>query len=132
MVREIDRPTPMPCRLVVMNGWNSCAVISGEMPAPVSVTEIFDHVIGGERRRNHKLAALGILHRLDGIAHQVQQNLLYLHLVGEHVLDVPIEVKEHAHTAIFCADERQGACFLDKLFDVLDLPLAFTTGNEIA
>ena len=38
IVREIDRPTPMPVRFVVTNGWNSWSATSGEIPPPVSET----------------------------------------------------------------------------------------------
>ena len=40
MVREIERPTPMPCSLVVTKGWNSWSAIAGAMPVPVSATSI--------------------------------------------------------------------------------------------
>ena len=39
----------MPWRLVVMNGWNSCALTSGAIPVPVSADADLDHVVGTER-----------------------------------------------------------------------------------
>ena len=39
MVRHSDKPIPMPCGLVVANGWNNRAPISGAIPAPESATE---------------------------------------------------------------------------------------------
>ena len=39
MVREIDKPTPIPCDLVVKKGRKSCSAISGASPGPVSLTK---------------------------------------------------------------------------------------------
>ena len=38
-----------------------------------------------------------ILHRFDGIAHQIEQNLLNLHLVGQHEVGARVELEAHAH-----------------------------------
>jgi hypothetical protein len=50
---------------------------------------------------------LGLLHRFDGVAHEVEQNLLNLHLVREHKLALRVEGKAHVHTAVLGADEGQ-------------------------
>ena len=70
-------------------------------------------------------------HRLDGIAQQVEQNLLNLHLVGEDEVDGGIELKPHPNALILGADESQSACLLDKLLDAFDPALALAARHEI-
>src|SRR5262249_60753163 len=41
-----------------------------------------DHVIGSARTRDRQLTALRLLHRLDGVAYEIEYHLLNLHLVG--------------------------------------------------
>ena len=120
----------MPWRFVVTNGWNSCSAISGR-DSRSSIGDVdLDHP-AVRRRRYDEFAVLGLLHRFDGVAHEVEQNLLNLHLVGEHKLDRRIEGKAHAHAAVLGADQGKRARLLDELLDVLDPPLAFAARNEI-
>ena len=109
----------MPWRLVVTNGWKSWAVISGADAGTGIGDGDFDHVVGRRRGRDDKFAALGILHRLDGIAHQIEQDLLNLHLVGQHEVDARIELEAHAHAFVLGADQRERARLLDELLDAL-------------
>ena len=132
MVREIDRPTPMPWRLVVMNGWNNCALISGAIPVPVSATLISTMLVRRRRRRDYELAPFRFLHRLEGVPHQIEQDLLHLYLVREHEIDSGIEVKTHAHAAVLGPDQSERARLLDQLLDVLDSPFALAARDEVA
>ena len=77
----------MPWRLVVMNGWNSCSAISGAMPEPVSATLTRTCVLPGRCDRDRQLAGLRRLHRVHGVADQIEQHLLDLHAVGQHQID---------------------------------------------
>ena len=52
-------PTPMPCRLVVTKGWNSCSATSGAMPGPVSATLTCDHAVRRRRGRDRRVRARG-------------------------------------------------------------------------
>ena len=83
------------------------------------------------RRRYDEFAVLGLLHRFDGVAHEVEQNLLNLHLVREHKLALRVEGKAHVHTAVLGADEGKRARLFDELLYVLNPPLAFAARNEI-
>ena len=73
-----------------------------------------------------------VFHRLDGVAHQIEQDLLNLHLVGEHEIQPRRKREAHPHAPVLGADQRQRACLLDQLFYVLDAPLALAVGDEIA
>ena len=44
MVRQIERPSPMPLRLVVTKGWNRLRATSGARPAPVSADAHLDQL----------------------------------------------------------------------------------------
>src|SRR5262249_30362991 len=55
----------------------------------------FDHVLGRQRGGDDEFATLGVLHRLDGIAHQVEQHLLDLHFVSQHIIGARIELEAH-------------------------------------
>ena len=71
-------------------------------------------------------------HRLDGVAHQVEQHLLDLDLVGEHEVGARIELEAHADAVLLGADQRQRARLLDQLGEALDAPLALAAADEIA
>ena len=43
-----------------------------------------------------------------------------------------VELEAHAHAFVLGADQRQRACFLDQLLDVLDPPFALAARDEIA
>ena len=62
---EIDRPTPMPWRLVVTKGWNSCSAMSGAMPEPVSATLMAQHAVLFGAVEIDEFAPVRRLHRLD-------------------------------------------------------------------
>src|SRR5262245_57060664 len=91
-----------------------------------------DHSIAGAFRRHEKLAPLYLGHRLDGVAHQVEQDLLDLHLVGQDPIGARIELESHAYALLFGSDQGQRARLLDQLAEALDAPLALAAGNEIA
>ena len=84
MVREIDSPTPMPCRFVVTNGWNSRDATSGEMPQPVSATSTTTILSSAGLVETLQLAAFGGLHGLQSVAQQIEQHLLNLDLVDKN------------------------------------------------
>ena len=92
-----------------------------------------DHVVvAPARSRSTSSRRSRLLHRFDGVAHQVEQHLLDLHLVGEHEVDARIELEAHAHAVLLGADQRQRARLLDELVDALDPPLALAARDEIA
>ena len=70
--------------------------------------------------------------RLDGVAHQVEQHLLDLHLVGQHQVAARIELEADPDAVLLGADQRQRARLLDQLGEALDPPLALAAAHEIA
>ena len=123
----------MPSRLVVTKGWNSCSAISGgDAGAGVGDADL-DHVVRQQAAVMHQARAGRTLgHRLDGVAHQVEQHLLDLHLVGQHQVGARIELEAHPHAVLLGADQRQRARLLDQLGEALDPPLGFAARDEIA
>ena len=93
--READ---PIPCALVVMKGWKSWSATSGLMPWPVSLTQTSTMSSAAGRGADDQLAARRVLHRLDGVADQVQRHLLDLHLVGQHQVDAAGRSRSAART----------------------------------
>ena len=92
----------------------------------------FGHAVLGGRCRNNQFADGFVLHRLDRVANEVEQNLLNLNLVRQHIVEPRSEGKTYAHALVLGADQRQRARFFDKLLDVLDAPFALAAGHEIA
>src|SRR5215831_4712943 len=91
-----------------------------------------DHLVVAGCGGNNELASLRRLHGLDGIAQQVQQNLLDLHLVDKDEIDGRVELKADTHTLILGSDQRQGAGLLNELLDAFDPTLAVAPAHELA
>jgi hypothetical protein len=91
-----------------------------------------DHIVVAGRGGNDELASLRRLHRFDGVAQQVQQNLLNLHLVDKDEIDGGVELKPDTDALILGSDQRQGAGLLDELLDVFDPTLAIASPYEFA
>src|SRR6516164_9645685 len=91
-----------------------------------------DHVVVAGSGGNDELASLRRLHGLDGIAQQVQQNLLDLHLIDEDEIDGRIELKPDTHPLILGSDQRQGAGLLNELLDAFHPTLAIAPPDEFA
>src|SRR5262245_14095525 len=90
-----------------------------------------DHAIFGGGCGNQQITLLAVLHGIDRISYQIQQDLLNLHLVSQYKIDRWIELKLYSHALILGSDQRQRACLLDQLLDALNAPLAFATRHEI-
>ena len=86
MVRAIDRPSPVPCGLVVKNVSNTSLSLSLGMPAPESATDTstsappFNAVSTASRRWPGAQSGHGI----HAVRRQVDDDLLQMHLVGAH------------------------------------------------
>src|SRR6516225_6063488 len=91
-----------------------------------------DHIVVAGGGGNDELASLRRLHGLDGIAQQVQQNLLDLHLVDKNEIDGGIELKPDTNALILGSDQRQGAGLLNELLDAFDPTLAVAPPDEFA
>src|SRR5215510_9087222 len=91
-----------------------------------------DHAVLAGSGGHDELAPGRLLHGLDRVAHEVEQHLLDLHLVGEHKLDRRIELELDAYAVILRADQGQGAGLLDQLAEILDAALGLAAGDEIA
>ena len=128
MVREIDSPMPMPCRFVVTKGRNSCAAISGGIPPP----EFGNHVVRSGRGGDDELAAIGRLHGFEGVAQQVEQNLLNLYFVDQDQIDRRIELQLDPDRLFLGGDQRQRAGFLHHPVDAFDPLFRFPARDEVA
>ena len=74
MVREIDRPTPMPCALVVTNGWNNCALdLRRNAAAGIGDADLPPCCPSAPLPRRTSSRTSHCFHRLDRVAHQVEQ-----------------------------------------------------------
>src|SRR5215475_5289220 len=82
------------------------------------------HLVLAARGGNEQLAMMRLLHRLDGIADQVEQDLLDLHLVGQYEIRRRIELELDADALILDADQRQSGGFLDELAEAFDAAFA--------
>src|SRR6516165_5708216 len=91
-----------------------------------------DHLVVAGCGGNDELASLRRLHGFDGIAQQVQQNLLNLHLIDQDEIHGRIELKPDTDTLILGSDERQGAGLLNELLDAFNPTLAVTPSHEFA
>src|ERR1700730_5574881 len=91
-----------------------------------------DHVVVSLGRKYDELSFFRVLHCLDGIAQQIEQDLLDLHLIGQHKIDCRVELKSHADALILGAYERERARLLDELLDAFDPTLALAARHEIA
>src|SRR6516165_10620893 len=89
-----------------------------------------DHFVVADCGGNDELASLRHLHGFDGIAQQVQQNLLDLHLVDENEIDGRIELKPDTDALILSSDQRQGAGLLNELLDAFDPTLTVAPPYE--
>src|SRR5580692_531464 len=92
----------------------------------------FDHIFAHRQSGDDQFAPFDVFHRIDGVAHQIEQNLLDLHLVGEHEIAAVVEIEAHAHALVLGADQRQGAGLLDQLLDILHPALGLAAGHEVA
>jgi hypothetical protein len=119
MVREIDRPTP---NALAFGGDERleklCADLRRNAGAGIGDGDL-DHVVRHQSRRDNEFATFGMFHRLDGIAHQIKQDLLNLHLVGEDKMRAWIELEAHPYTLVLEPHQRQRAGFLHQLVDIL-------------
>ena len=74
-----------------------------------------DQLVGNRLGRDREFAPLRAGHGFEGVADQVQQNLLDLYPVRQHVGGCGIERESYAHAPFLGADERQRARLLDEL-----------------
>src|SRR5689334_24726 len=91
-----------------------------------------NHSIVGRRDGYHELAPLRWLHCLDRVAHQVEHDLLDLHLVGQDQVRVRVELERDPHAEILRSHQCQRARLLDQFLDAFDLPLALAARHEVA
>ena len=82
MRRTMARPSPLPCRKPLWNGWNIRSMSAGAMPTPSSRTDIRSDGpdgVGDGVSAEVQDAAVG--HRLDAVGGEVPQHLAHLRLV---------------------------------------------------
>ena len=93
MLREIDRPMPMPVVLVVKNGSKMRSICAAGMPVPVSAT-LISRVAGTQApggHRDHAQAGLpSALERIHAVEDEVEKHLLQLHPVAEQPAEGPV------------------------------------------
>ena len=72
------------------------------------------------------------LHRIHGIADQVEEHLLNLNAVRQHQVDSRIKPELNPDSAVFHAHQSQRAGLFDELGDAFHPPLAFAARHKIA
>src|SRR4029077_8605996 len=92
----------------------------------------FEQVAIACAARDQQLAPRRLLHRLDRVADEVEQDLLDLHLVDQDEIVDGIDLEAHANAMLLGADEGKRACFLDQFLDALDAPFALAARDEVA
>ena len=87
MLREIDKPTPTPFGLVLKKGVEICSISLAAMPRPVSVTQISASCGAAGRAVTtiHRFLAVDAINRVHPVDDQVEQHLLQLHAVPQHL-----------------------------------------------
>ena len=129
---EMDKPTPIPAGLVVTKGWNRRGTISSARPQPVSVTltstmpSSDKAVMTSSSFRSQPCMAS------TGVAYQIQQHLLNLNLLHKHRPHPRIEAEDRFDTLLLGAHQRERACLLDQLVDVLGPLLGLAARHELA
>ena len=81
-------------------------------------------------RANDKLAPVDLLHRLDGVAHEVEHDLLDLHVIDEDRRQGVIEFERCAHPALSCPNESERERFLDQLVEALNTALRLSLADK--
>src|ERR1700722_17172286 len=84
----------------------------------------FHHFIVRLRCGDRQLPTRRLLHRLDRVTQEVQDNLLDLNLVDQHKRDAGVERKVDADSGFLDPDESKRACLLDQLCEIFRQPLA--------
>ena len=120
----------MPWALVETNGSNRWSTTSLARPGPLSATAISmvssssNAVLTVSSRRPRPC------HRLERVAHQVDEDLLDLDPIGERPRGVRVEAKTRLDAERAAPDQCKSACLLDHRDDVLDAFLGLTAARR--
>ena len=92
----------MPPGLVVKNGLNSSAIVVGVDAGAAIRDHELDVAFAVDLRAQHDLAARfrHLEHRIDAVAHQIEDDLLDLHRVGLHLRRLRRRLQQHAHAVV--------------------------------
>ena len=90
------------------------------------------HAFITQRRRHVELAPSACLHRLDGIAHEIDEHLLDLDAVDENVPGVGLEMQPHLHAERPRPLQGQRTSLLDHRRHPLHPLLCFAAAYEFA
>ena len=96
-------PVPSPTSRVVKNGSKIRSRISSGIPVP-GVVHLGDHLAAAHPGSQGEGAA--VRHRLDGVEHQVEEQLLHLEVVGHDQRLVGVEVEARPRRWPAAADSR--------------------------
>ena len=92
MVRQTERPRPIPLAFVVKKGSKICS-ISFTLNAATTVGDGYNHcaatVLDSSTNEQPALRSVAISHRVTSIDHQVDQDLLKLHRVAGNGGQIP-------------------------------------------
>ena len=118
--RVIDRPMPRPSGFVVKKGSKTRDRVSGGSPAPVS--EMVTLTVSGAgavvRIVSRRSGGSVGFHRLDGVAHQVQQGLLQLDGISRHAGHARAQVQDHLDLLVNHVGMEKGEGLADDVVGV--------------
>src|SRR5690606_3220917 len=83
-------------------------------------------------QRDDPLVTLETGQGIDGIADQIDDHLVNLHLVDQHLRQPRRQLRVHRDALVARADDREPARLLDHAVDVLARTLGLTGGHEAA
>ena len=131
IVRQIDRPSPMPEALVLRNGENSSAAISGASPGPLSATSTWiirslsrRLLTSSRRKRAPAIASIAFLMRL--------RKTCWTWIRSTRTTWSSRNARTEIELVASGAQQRQRARLVDQAGKRNDLPFALPARDEVA
>src|SRR5690554_1365207 len=102
-----------------------------EPRSAIGYAELY-HTLLGLAAGDHEFTLLDRLHGLDGIAHEVENDLLKLCRVGENRRQILAQGDLYLNILLARSNQGQGEGFLDHGIEVVGLQLTLAAANELA
>jgi hypothetical protein len=92
----------------------------------------FDHIIGYRGIGYSQFASRGMCHGFKRVTKQVDQDLLDLNPVHQHLVVLRVQIEPNMYALLAGAGETESAGFLDQFGKAFDALLGFAPSHEIA